>query len=903
MKFFDIILNIKEDDTNNQINFILPDQGHLRIQILNMLSYIDHVSICLVSKKYMNIVTSYAYHCLFDKHPYLRNVDNLLGCANTGNINNDNQSEINVNDNVIERNSPFPNIVNIDSNSLDTLLLYVSYHINGVGEYKEFEIIDWAAQHGYLEILRVLFRGIHHNYNTSIINTNNQLQCDFHDKEVKLIKFLPTSYGINSAVGNRRFHVLYWLYKEVLPTFHVKFHKYLYPTIEGANLAAKKGHIDVLEILEQKWKLLPNMVGANSAAKKGHIDVLSWLAPLKPEIVDEDNNEDNNERNTQISYARRYGRKYGLHDIDIEKRGFHIPEIDNIIPILPGNNCISGVLNKCNLKVLQWLWDRGLISQIGQEDSVRDEDLIDDEGNIAQIIVISREDVNSICSLSDKLEILIWISEHIKIHQPSNVPGIANGLHNIPNNVNNVNFNVPNNLTYNFVPLLPNSQGANAAATYEEIDILNWLEKYNILPTNDVLEEPDIESSVLSLSWLYDRGYFESTVLTTIPSCNSNNSGSNNRDNSGGNSCNINNNSDNNSSNNGNNINNNDENLCNQTEQIEVFNSICNETVYVSKGSKLEKDYISKNRGTRVANLAVANYNSRYTPKVLTWLESKGFYPNIMGANGAAMTGCITILKELSLKNIYPDVSYIRHGINYAIRYNNFKYLFWLVTEGKDVLFPNTKYIVNGNDDCNYNDDKQDQSVKEVIKYDYLICSTDGVTPGLIPDMESLNLAARSGYLDILTLIAKQDNIDCDGNKISLLPNGFGMLSSALGGHVETVLWLESQGVNLMKIYIAHCIKYNQVEMFKLLLKRGIQPTQDEINIIYKEEQMEMIMILQQYKLYPDIETIIYCISQGLFNIILWLRDRMDCIPNINFDDYFIVLDSEFVPIKDVLKI
>ena len=46
---------------------------------------------------------------------------------------------------------------------------------------------------------------------------------------------------------------------------------------EGANLAARAGHLHVLEWLEKR-DILPDEGGADEAAREGHLHVLEWLA-------------------------------------------------------------------------------------------------------------------------------------------------------------------------------------------------------------------------------------------------------------------------------------------------------------------------------------------------------------------------------------------------------------------------------------------------------------------------------------------------------------------------------------------------------------------------------------------------------------------------------------------------
>ena len=54
----------------------------------------------------------------------------------------------------------------------------------------------------------------------------------------------------------------------------------LYPNQDGANLAARNGHLAVLEwlaTLEPAERVYPTQDGANGAARNGHLEVLMWM--------------------------------------------------------------------------------------------------------------------------------------------------------------------------------------------------------------------------------------------------------------------------------------------------------------------------------------------------------------------------------------------------------------------------------------------------------------------------------------------------------------------------------------------------------------------------------------------------------------------------------------------------
>ena len=57
----------------------------------------------------------------------------------------------------------------------------------------------------------------------------------------------------------------------------VSYNIIFYLNVEGANNAARNGHLEVLKWLA-KHNIFPNVYGANCAARNGHLEVLKWLA-------------------------------------------------------------------------------------------------------------------------------------------------------------------------------------------------------------------------------------------------------------------------------------------------------------------------------------------------------------------------------------------------------------------------------------------------------------------------------------------------------------------------------------------------------------------------------------------------------------------------------------------------
>ena len=57
----------------------------------------------------------------------------------------------------------------------------------------------------------------------------------------------------------------------------IEYYKELRDTVNNPNATAKKGYLDVLKWLQQKY-IFADEVGANYAAWYGHLDVLKWLA-------------------------------------------------------------------------------------------------------------------------------------------------------------------------------------------------------------------------------------------------------------------------------------------------------------------------------------------------------------------------------------------------------------------------------------------------------------------------------------------------------------------------------------------------------------------------------------------------------------------------------------------------
>ena len=101
-----------------------------------------------------------------------------------------------------------------------------------------------------------------------------KVRRDFHVERLKpeeishrqQYKDLITYNDPNKAAEEGRLDILIVLEKE----------ERLLPNRRGASLAARNGHIDVLEWLEER-KIFPSFIGANETAANGHIDVLEWL--------------------------------------------------------------------------------------------------------------------------------------------------------------------------------------------------------------------------------------------------------------------------------------------------------------------------------------------------------------------------------------------------------------------------------------------------------------------------------------------------------------------------------------------------------------------------------------------------------------------------------------------------
>ena len=280
------------------------------------------------------------------------------------------------------------NLLNIVGSKYPELIPWLYYCIKLP---PDINVVNSVSEKGYLFILEWMDK----------INLYNKLVPDSTQK-------LGGFYGSNLAAKYGHIDILEW-YE----------HHGALPDVEGVNSAASSGHIGILNWLEKR-KILPNKRGANLAGANGHIPVLKWLKQrgIYPNEFSVDSAIDKKHKDTlwYMMKQKIYPTLDGINIIPSHGWIDILEYLEKISPnLLPDDmGAINAVMNG-QLKTLKWLAKREIYPIegnifFGNKNSVYDEN-IDVLKWLVENKIIEEEDLvfDAICTCETL--ILDWLYE------------------------------------------------------------------------------------------------------------------------------------------------------------------------------------------------------------------------------------------------------------------------------------------------------------------------------------------------------------------------------------------------------------------------------------------------------------------------------------------------------------
>ena len=176
---------------------------------------------------------------------------------------------------------------------------------------------------------------------------------------------------------------------------------------------------------------------------------------------------------------------------------------------------------------------------------------------------------------------------------------------------------------------------------------------------------------------------------------------------------------------------------------------------------------IAQNYGITLLPLDANNAASNGHLHVLIWLSQRGILPNQSGVNHPAIHGEIYVLEWLLRMNILPSATIA----DYVAGNGHFEVIKWMEEKMLIRIGNNAASIAAENGHL------------EALKWLFALYDAQ-------PDIEAVNQAAGNGHLDILILLKPLNVLGRDGKPLRLIPNHNGANLAATYGHLDVLIWL-----------------------------------------------------------------------------------------------------------------
>lgn len=279
--------------------------------------------------------------------------------------------------------------------------------------------------------------------------------------------------------------------------------------------------------------------------------------------------------------------------------------------------------------------------------------------------------------------------------------------------------------------------------------------------------------------------------------------------------------------------------------------------------------YIPQN----IVNLALNKAIERQDIQALEFLTT---YPVLHFLGYPGIPGDPVTLKKIFINNIPNNV------LIYLIESGKLKIIQWLINNGKSMEFLVTM-------------ERQDLLIYLIANG--IILNTDDISRGIYPNVNTANLAARQGNLNMIMTLAEYNILpDVKGaneaalfghldilrflTKYRIFPDVEGANNAAYG-YLDILKFLESYGIFPNTIGANNAAKKGQFEILKYLIEHGIYPNVEGANDAVADDNLDIIEFLASYGIFPDVSGANEAASIGELDILKFL-EKYKILPDIN---------------------